>query len=36
MPSIQARALILAELARLKKAREFNRDQKQNLFTADA
>ena len=36
MPSIQARALILAELARLKKAREFGRDKKQNLFTADA
>ena len=36
MPSIQARALILAELARLKKARELGRDQAQNLASAEA
>ena len=36
MPSIQARALILAELARLKRARELGRDQAQNLASAEA
>ena len=36
MPAIQARALILAELARLKKARELGRDQAQNLASAEA
>ena len=36
MPSIQARALVLNELARLKKAREMGRDQAQNLASAEA